>query len=56
MLQGQDLLTKRYNINSRNPGGASFEKVAKASFHLVRFFADVFGAHDAGLQQNGLCL
>ena len=32
-LQGEGLISKRYEINSRNPGGASFEKVAKA---LVR--------------------
>merc|ERR1712060_738901 len=25
----QDLITRRYEINSANPGGASFEKVAK---------------------------
>lgn len=29
-LQGEGLISKRYEINSRNPGGASFEKVAKA--------------------------
>ena len=32
--QGEDLISQRYDINSRNPGGASFEKVAKVSPHV----------------------
>jgi stress-induced-phosphoprotein 1 len=31
----QDLLTRRYEINSANPGGASFEKVAKVYLRMA---------------------
>jgi len=34
----QDLLTRRYEINSANPGGASFEKVAKVYVRMASIY------------------
>mmetsp|Transcript_116986 Transcript_116986/g.277885 ORF Transcript_116986/g.277885 Transcript_116986/m.277885 type:complete len:579 (-) Transcript_116986:123-1859(-) len=34
----EDLISKRYEINSRNPGGASFEKVAKVYTRMASVY------------------
>lgn len=34
----EDLISQRYDINSRNPGGASFEKVAKVYLRMASVF------------------
>ncbi|CAE7215506.1 unnamed protein product [Symbiodinium pilosum] len=54
----QDLISKRYEINSRNPGGASFEKVAKvynrmaSVYEKQRKFDDAIAMYNKALTED----
>ncbi|CAE6971210.1 unnamed protein product [Symbiodinium natans] len=51
----QDLITRRYEINSANPGGASFEKVAKVLTRMASVY-EKQGKYDEAIEMYGKAL